>query len=176
MSFTPGPFEIAMVAHEVSADLVARETHESAWPDPDEAPATVTPIAVMQPTAATFLREGEVRSRGGLAHAERELLQPDRPTAMISLVCRPKGKSRRFLVERRLAGGTTVNFPPMEVELDDDRCVQVRDLVPAETMGAGEFTYTVEVFDDQTAVASGQRSFHVADAATEAAAASATGG
>ena len=35
----------------------------------------------------------------------------------------------------------------MELDLREDRCAQIRDLVPAGSMSSGMFTYEIRVFD-----------------------------
>ena len=60
-SFKPGPFEIVFVAHETTTDEIHTGKLEGEWPNLEHLPVTVVPIALMQPTTAFFLRDGEVK-------------------------------------------------------------------------------------------------------------------
>ena len=63
-------------------------------------------------------------------------------------------------VERRLVGETTAEFEPNELDLGEDRCVQIRDLVFERTMTEGAFSYQVRVLRGDEELASGQLDFH----------------
>jgi VWFA-related protein len=47
MSFRPGPFKLVGVAHETTGNDVGTGEIENDWPDPDEAPVTLGPIAIL---------------------------------------------------------------------------------------------------------------------------------
>ena len=68
------------------------------------------PIAVVQPAEAVFVRGDEQRSTGPLARTEDEFVQPDRPTALVAIVCRDRPRKLAVEVERRLEGETAVGF------------------------------------------------------------------
>ncbi len=143
LRFAPGPFELVAVAHETGTGQVVTARLEQSWPDPDEAPASLTPLAVMQPAAAAFVREGRVRQSGPLGRSG-SLLRTDLPTALIGLVCRGKSERGRFSLVRRLNGESEVRLDPLELDLGEERCTQFRDLIPADTLTPGSFTYAVE--------------------------------
>jgi hypothetical protein len=165
VEFSPGPFEIILVAHETTADEIATGKLEGSWPDPDEEPAAVGPIAVMQPAAAVYLRDGEVKTSGAAGH--HEVLAPDRPTAAITLICWREKLRQPLRIERQLIGADTAQFAPMELRPDEQRCAQIRDVIRAGTMTSGEFTYDVRVFFEGVEVAHGERTFAAFDPTAE---------
>ena len=164
MQFKPGPYEIIAVGHESQADQIATHEIEGNWPDPDDAPATVAPIALLQPFDGLILRDTELKRSGAVGLAEHDLARTTKPTALVSLVCRGKTKGK-LRVERSLVGETPAPFDPVDVELakDKERCVQVRDMIPAGVMGAGMFTYQIRVFRKTAEVAQASRRFAAID-------------
>ena len=159
MTFPPGPFEIALVAHESSEDMIATGKIEGSWPKLDSDDAGIGPIAVMQPAAAVFLRDGEHKTRGALGYEEASLLRTDRPTAIISLVCWHKSVTGTLRVERALLGDSSATFPPIDIDASSETCAPILDQIPAGTMGDGEFTYEVRLTQDSTEVMTGVRRF-----------------
>ena len=143
MTFRPGPFQLTLVAHDNVTDMLGTARVEGSWPDP-RAGAGMGPIAVLQPAAGVFVRDGEVRRSGSLGQADQGLLRGDLETAMIGLVCRGPGV-RELRIERFLVGDAATEFPPMEIAFGDERCTQVRDLIPAGTMTEGQFSYEIRV-------------------------------
>ena len=117
------------------------------------------PIAVLQPTEAIFVRGDERRSLGPLACTEDEFVQPDRPTALVAIVCRDRPRKLAVEVERRLEGETAVGFPPLVVETGEDRCFLLSDLVPAGVMTEGAFVYSVRVLGERGELAGAAREF-----------------
>ncbi len=144
----PGLNEIVAVAHETTSDLILSARVQIDWPDPDKRRITTGPISVMQPEAAAFVRVEDQRSSGSLARPPRDGIDPTRPTALIGLVCRNKRMKGALDVERILQGGSSVEFPPLEFELADDRCAQIRDVIPARSLGPGAYRYTVRVLHE----------------------------
>jgi VWFA-related protein len=165
MTFRPGPFEIVMVAHEANSRQIVRTTLEGSWPDLDAEAATVGPIAVLQPAEAAFLRQGEQRARGGLGRGNRQVVEAELPTAVVALICRAKKQKGPLVVERRLAGDSAAHFPEMSLDLGDDRCAQIRDLIPAASMTEGMFTYEVRVLQKDAEVAAASHRFATVEAA-----------
>jgi len=165
MKIRPGPFKLVGVAHETTADDLGSGEVESDWPDPDDAAVTLSPVAVLQPTSAAILRNNQLRREGVLGIAEDALARTDRPTALIGLVCRAKGNRGRWRVERKLEGeeGSFAPFGPMELDLGEDRCAQIRDFIPAGSLSSGMFSYEVRVFDKREEVASTVRRFAATD-------------
>jgi VWFA-related protein len=147
LTFAPGPFELIIVAHSINTDQITTLQIDGDWPHPNDGPSAMGPIAVMQPATAAFLREGKLRSQGALGKDDRELARTDLPTALIGLVCRGRSKKDILRVERVLAGETSASFRPMELEFGEERCAQIRDLIPAGTMTAGEFRYEIHILN-----------------------------
>jgi hypothetical protein len=145
MAFKPGPFELAVVAHETTRNLLGTGRLSGAWPDPDDAAALVGPIAVVQPAPAVFVRGSEQRTEGALGRRTGEPLLPDRPAVLVSLVCRGRGRDGPLEARRWLTGDSTVEFPFMELDLLSERCAQIRDVIPENTLTAGAFRYGVQV-------------------------------
>jgi VWFA-related protein len=162
MSFRPGPYELVMVAHERIGNEIVTGSMEGVWPDPDEQAASVGHVALLQPTGAAFSREGETRSGGSLGCGKAQLLQSDLPMAAVFLTCRHGKKGGASVrVERRLAGETAVEFQPIELVPSEKRCAQIRDMIPADTMTPGGFTYEIRVWRGDEELASASREFFV---------------
>ena len=158
VSFKPGPYEIIMVAREINSGQLATTSIQGDWPDPDQQPASVGPIAILQPSPGAFLRDGELRTRGALGRDDRQPARTDLPTVLITLVCRGRGGKSEVGVERQLVGESPTDFPRIELELGEDRCAQIRDAIPAGMMTPGGFTYevTVKGRDEELASASAE--------------------
>jgi hypothetical protein len=144
----PGPHEIVAVAHEATTDYVLSEHVQVAWPDPNRQPVTCGPLALLQPTAGAFVRSGNTRTEGSLARSERWPVSTDRPTALMGLVCHGRRHKGLLRVERTLIGASAVEFPLLEFELGRERCAQVRDLIPAGSLGPGTYRYQMRVLQD----------------------------
>jgi VWFA-related protein len=167
MRFRPGPYELVMVAHDRTGDEIVTGRMEGVWPDPDKEAASVGHVALLQPAEVAISREGETRSGGSLGRGEGQSLQSDLPTAAVSLTCRDGKKgAANLLVERRLVGETAVEFEPIELARGDNRCAQIRDMIPADTMTAGRFVYEIRVRGGEEELASASREFFVAAAGT----------
>ncbi|NIU65336.1 MAG: hypothetical protein GWN73_07845 [Actinobacteria bacterium] len=159
VEFPPGPYDIILVAHEIKTDEIATARLEGSWPDPDEIQAEVGPIAVMQPTAAVFLRGDGYKTRGALDHGQDLPVQTGRPTAIMSVVCWERSLEGRLRVERDLVGETTVSFPPIDIESLDELCAPILDQIPADTMGGGDFVYELRVRAEGEPLAFASRRF-----------------
>ncbi len=169
MRFEPGPYELILVAHDTTSNQLGTVRLEGKWPERADGPA-ISPIAVVQRDAGSvFLRQGAPRVGGSVARADREAVRPADPTALLTLVCRGRGK-RKLRVARSLGGETTTEFAPMDIEFDDEPCAQIRDVIPAGTMTDGRFEYRVRVLDGDTELASASQAIYaVGDAAAAAA-------
>ncbi len=159
MKFAPGPYEIVAVARESAGDRTAAATADGSWPDPEAMAATVGPIAVLQPSAGAFVRNEDVHARGSLVRDDSDPLRVGLATAVIGLVCQRPGEKEALRVERKLTGEGLVEFPPIELQPSEDPCSQVRDMIPAGTMGAGTFRYEIRVLEGGEEVARGERTF-----------------
>ncbi len=163
MTFAPGPYEIVGVAHETKSDEVLTGQFNGTWPDADDAPATIGPVAVMQPDVAAFIRGSELRGNGSRGLASTEFARTDRPTALISLICRGRRQRGKLRIERALSGDSAAPFSPIELEMRDDRCVQIRDVVRAGTMNSGMFRYGIKVMRKDVVLSSYEHEFPAVD-------------
>jgi VWFA-related protein len=164
MRFRPGPFKLVGVAHETTGSDLGTGEIEADWPSPNDAPVTLGPVAVLQPVQAAILRDEQLRNEGAIGIGEGSLARTDRPTALIGILCRAKGNRGKFRVERKLVGeaNSFAPFGPMKLDLGDDRCVQIRDFIPAGSMSTGMFSYEVRVFAKKEEVASTVKRFAAA--------------
>ncbi len=144
----PGLHEIVAVAHETTSDLVLSARVQIDWPDPDKRRISTGPISVLQPETAAFVRVDDQRSSGSLARPAGDAVDPSRPTALVGLVCRNKRTKGSLDVERTLEGHSAVEFPPLQFELVGDRCAQIRDVIPANSLEPGAYRYAVRVLHD----------------------------
>ncbi len=157
----PGPFELVAVARELTTEKVFSFRTEGAWPDPGDALAAVVQPVVLQPGPGAFTRDGQSRKSGSLVHGKNDPLDASRPTALIALVCRSKMVKTALDVTRVLEGASPVEFPPLSLDLKDERCGQVRDMIPAKTLGPGRYHYRIVVREKGTEIGSGETSFVV---------------
>lgn len=163
MTFSPGPYELIMVAHETRSDQISTARLEGTWPDPDDAAATLVPLALMQPETGAYLRGESLRRRGALGRSLSDGVHTERDTALIGLVCRRRSDEAAFEVRRRIVGATVAEFDPIVLEFGEDRCAQFRDIVSGGTLTEGEFRYEVQVFDGDDELAAGGLDFVALD-------------
>lgn len=161
LSFKPGDYEITSVAHEQTSGLIASNKLTVVWPDPDDKTTTIGPIALLQPVDAAFMRDGQSRTSGSMVRGPGDAVVSDRPTALVGLVCRGRKQQGTLGVLRSLVGDTVVDFPPLSFDLEEERCAQVRDLVPAGGLPAGAYRYLVRVFSGSRQLGEGGREFVV---------------
>jgi len=158
MSFKPGAYEIVAVAHEARSGLVASSEIDFDWPQLKGPDPRVGPIVVLQPASGAFLREGQTRGSGSLLVPESDPLFTSRPTAFVAIVCRGKGR-QSVRVERRLVGDKVHEFPDLELEIDEQPCAQVRDVIPSNTLMSGYYRYEIQVREDDEILGEGRRDF-----------------
>jgi hypothetical protein len=162
--FKPGEYEIVSVAHEEVTGLLASSRTVVTWPSPGDARARATPISLLQPVSAAFLRDGETRKRGSLACALSDTVRIDRPTALIGLVCHSRRQKGPLRIERSLAGRSEQSFDPLILDLEEDRCAQVRDLLPADSLAPGFHRYDLRVVEGGEVLHEGSREFFAVSA------------
>jgi hypothetical protein len=133
----PGPFEMVAVAREITTEKVFSSRTEGTWPDPEDALAEIVQPVVLQPGPGAFTRDGQIRKSGSLVHGKDDPLDASRPTALVALVCRSKMVKTPLDVTRVLEGASPVEFPSLALDLKDERCGQVRDMIPAKTLDRG---------------------------------------
>ena len=155
----PGPHRVAAVAREASSDFIVAEQIDLSWPDPDAQPVTCGPLALLQPTEGAFVREGRTRTLGSLARTTEEPVQAGLPTALMGLVCRDRKPRGPLRVERSIVGQAVLDFPPLALDFGSERCVQVRDLIPAGRLRPGGYRYLVRALADDKLVGESSREF-----------------
>jgi len=161
MEFAPGDYDLVAVAHEAQTDtLLSTESHGT-WPKLDAELASVAAISVSQPRAGGFLRNGLKQTEGAVAIAEGEPLRAGAPTAVIALICRAKDQKRPLRVVRTLVGEQETPVGTTNLELGDERCAQVVDLIPAKTLGAGRYRFVIAVSSDGRELTSAERALVV---------------
>ena len=165
MTFEPGPYELILVAHDTTSNQLGSIRLEGSWPERAEGPA-IGPIAVVQKSpGSVFLRGEASRVGGSLARGDKETVRIDEPTALLTLVCRGKGRPT-LRIARRLEGEGVTEFPATDVAFKDEPepCVQIRDMIPAGTMSEGHFDYKIRILDGETELATATRAIYAVGA------------
>ena len=175
MDFAPGDYELVAVAHEAQTDtLLSKELHGS-WPKLDAELASLGPIAVSQPRAGGFLRNGQSQTQGAVVVTEGEPIRRTAPTAVIALVCRAKDQKTPLRVVRTLIGDSETPVGTSVLEASAQRCAQIVDLIPEKTLGPGLYRFVITVSAGGQELTHGERALTVPEPAP-APAAPATGG
>jgi hypothetical protein len=139
----PGPFEVLALTKDSGSGESATAFLEMSWPDPKSRRVVVMPALLLQPSRGIILRGEQPSAAGPVALVQDEPVSGDVPIALVSLVCgRPRNAALR--VERRIEGASSVDYAPLALELEGPGCAQVRDVVPAQTLGPGFFRYTMQ--------------------------------
>jgi hypothetical protein len=139
----PGSYEMTSVAHEKLSGMISSIRQEFTWPDPNGRELTASPITLLQPQRAAFSRDGKLRREGSLARDPEGWIDPDTPLAMVGLICRGRKQRNAVTLNRQLVGTSATPLPPVELEFGPDRCAQLRDLIPAATLGPGSYVYRI---------------------------------
>jgi hypothetical protein len=161
MSVAPGDYELVMVAHEKTTDTILGANLPGKWPDPKDAAGTIASIRLVQPgQRGVFLREERTKKSGALVCGEPCQVRADSAAAVLGLVCRDRVKpGARWRVDRRLIGESRTDFPALEIDFGEERCVQVRDLIPAGMLAPGGFRYEIHAWDGPREIASSSYAF-----------------
>jgi hypothetical protein len=69
----------------------------------------------------------------------------------------------RVSVERTIDGDAPVDLLPLEIDLGDDLCAQVRDVIPADALPPGSYHYVVRVLQGGAIVHENTREFRVTE-------------
>ena len=142
--FKPGEYEIVYVARETRSGLIEADRLAIDLPKPRRGSANIGPISLFQPRQGLFVRGDESRSSGAVAQSPAQVLAVEAPTALVGLVCAPRSGDD-LVVERWIEGADGLEFPPMSLQLGDERCAQFRDVVPAGGLPAGDYRYQVRL-------------------------------
>ena len=157
----PGAYELVAVARETTTDQIVSSRHQGTWPDPDTARATVVQPTVLQKTEAAFTGDGQVGMVGRIVHGEDDWLDPTRSTNLVALVCRGKKVQSAFVVERAVVGAHSVPFPALTLDLGDERCGQISDVIPAHVLTAGQYRHHIVVRENGVEIARAETPFVV---------------
>jgi VWFA-related protein len=155
-----GAYDLVAVAHEDRTGLVASSSLKLDWPALKEAHAGIGPIAVVQPVVGAFLRGDATRKSGSVIARDGDPVDPSRPTAVVTVVCPAGNKEATRIVERVLTGPTLHEFPPQDMT-GEAACVQLRDVVPSNTLRGGPYRYVLRVVAGEETLAEATREFVV---------------
>jgi VWFA-related protein len=162
LDLSPGTYSVVAVAENTTLNILLSGQIDVVAPEAEKDGASVTAPVALQPQSGWFVRDdGAPRPSGSLVRVEGEPLQADLPTALVGYVCRGKGEKSTLQIERQLVGQTAVTFPPIALEPGGDPCAQVRDVIPAATLGDGSFQYVVTVLRGEELLAKAQRQVSV---------------
>jgi hypothetical protein len=148
-----GPYEIIAVG-QLNGDRVLSSRIEGVLPTIGR-DGWVSPIAAVQEGAAAFSRNDVTRTSGTVIVRDGESVNAKLPVAFISVVCRDGTKDDEVVL-RTLSGNDSVSFDPIHV-IPADRCIQVRDVIPAMVLDPGRFTYSVQLKRGDAELQSGSR-------------------
>jgi hypothetical protein len=163
LSLPAGPYEIVAVAHEDATDSVRAGRVNGIWPASSADRVTLSLPAVAQPQRGGIVRGDEVNVAGIVIRGAGSPVDPREPVAIVTAAC-VAGPPDAFLrAERSIVGETEVSFAPMDLSSDEGRCVQIRDLIAARSLGAGRMTYFVRILSGDAEIAAQELSFDVAD-------------
>jgi len=157
-----GPYEIVAVAHEPATDSIRAGRISGTWPPLPADPVTLSLPALAQPQHGGIVLDGRVKARGIIVRGEGNPVDPRASIAFVTAACVEGTPDAVLRAERRIVGETEVAFAPMTLTPDEGRCVQIRDLVAANSLGVGRLTYFVRIFLGDAEIASQELPFDVA--------------
>ena len=161
MEFAPGDYTLVAVAHETTTDEIGQKEVSGSWPKLDDELAAIGPISITQPAKGGFLRNGSAHTTGALVLAEPDPFRGDAAAAVIALVCRAKDQKKPLHVVRTLIGDTETPVGAADIDLGEERCAQIRDLIPPKTLGPGTYRFVVAVSSSGQELARAERKFAV---------------
>jgi hypothetical protein len=163
LALPAGPYEVVAVAREDATDSIRAGRANGTWPPLSENGVTLSLPVVAQPQRGGLVLDGDVKATGIIVRGGTNPVDPREPTAIVTAACLDGTKGAPLRAERSLVGETEVSFAPMELTPDEGRCVQIRDLVAARSLGAGRLTYFVRILSGEQELAAQELSFDVAD-------------
>jgi VWFA-related protein len=167
LDLPPASYQVVAVAENTTLGTLHSGQVEAVGPEVGKDGASVTVPVALQPESGCFVRDGTgPRKSGAVVRVDGETLRAGLPTAVVAYVCRGKNERNPLQIERRLVGQTAVTFPPIALEPKGDPCAQVRDMVPATTLGDGVFQYEVNVLRGQELLVKTQKRLVVAPSAS----------
>jgi len=165
LTIPSGLYEIVAVARDVSDESIRQGRASGAWPASTADRVTLSVPAIAQPQRGGIVQDGEVKASGIVVRGSGELVDPGAPVAIVTAACVGGSSDAVLRAERSIAGETVVPFATMELASDGGRCVQIRDLVAAGSLGAGRLTYVVRILSGDVPITSQQLVFDVAEVA-----------
>ena len=163
LSIPAGPYELVAVALETSSDAVRSGRINGAWPPLATNRVKLSLPALAQPQRGGIVQDGEVKTSGIVVRGAGNPVDPRASVAFVTAVCLDGKDDAVFRAERRIVGETEVSFTSMDLTPDKGRCVQIRDLVAAGSLGAGRLTYFVRILSGDDVVATEELPFEVVD-------------
>lgn len=155
----PGGTQIVSVAHETMTNRVTSTRTAVQWNSPGRKEARLGPVALLQPSAGVFVRDGEVRTWGSLAVDSGETVRGDRPIALVGIVCTGEKITSPLQVRRRLIGEEASELPAVDLQPAGKDCVQVRDVVPAGSLRPGLYRYEMRLLREGEEIDDATREF-----------------
>jgi hypothetical protein len=119
--------------------------------------------ALAQPQRSGVVVDGEVNLHGVVVRGADDPVDPREPVGIVTAACLEGQEDVVFRAERSIVGETEIAFAPMSLGSDKGRCVQIRDMVAAGSLGAGRLSYVVRILSGDDTIASQELSFDVAD-------------
>jgi len=165
LSLPAGPYEIVAVAHEAATDSIRAGRINGTWPPLPPNLVTLSLPALAQPQRGGIVLDGKVKRSGIIVRGDGNPVDPRASVAFVTAACVEGQDDAVYRAERRLVGESEVSFAPMTLSPDEGRCVQIRDLVAANSLGAGRMTYFVRIVSGDEEVASQEFAFDVAGVA-----------
>ena len=153
--------EVAAVAHEATTDAIGTSRIEIPILDGNRSRSVITESAVIQEGRAVMIRNDRASLvSGSVAVPEEVPLDRARSVAILTVVCGDPNDGA-LTVDRSLIGEQTVEFGASPIDRSTGSCVQLRDMIPGSTLGAGRFRYRVVIRRGSEEVAAKERVFHV---------------
>jgi hypothetical protein len=163
LSLPTGPYEIVTVARELGTDSIRQGRVRGTWPAVSADRVTLSLPALAQPQRGGVVVDGESNPHGVVVRGVGDLVDSREPVGIVTAACIEGPEDAVLRAERSIVGETEVSFAPMSLSTDKGRCVQIRDLVAAGSLGAGRMTYLVRILSGDQTITSQQMSFDVAD-------------
>ncbi len=160
MRFKPGDFTITAVAENNEHGQVISTKVDGTLPDPNDEEPFVASVVMLQRIAGAFVRGDATKTSGSLAYGDQHWLRPDRPMGILALVCGNK-RAEAVTAGRSLEGASEVSFDAVELDFGEERCGLLVDMIDANILTSGRFSYAVDLNRGSDTVAESLREFLV---------------
>ena len=156
----PGPYELVAVAREVTTDRVVSSRTEGTGPIPTTRwPRSCSPSCCSRVPAPSPATESP-QERLARPRRRRDPLDPRARRRSSRSCAAPRWSSRRSTCRARWRAPLRWTSLP-GLDLGSERCGQVRDMIPAKTLGPGRYRYQIVVKEKGTEIGRGETSFVV---------------